>query len=269
MKKTTRTMLYGLALCLLLPWGQSQADYDIWNDDTYNFRGVSRIYAEELDTAPAQIESAMEAYRLKEDFVNKATAVKDLTIITKALPPPVQKAVLPETPSVSSAERHNIQSSNPAEGMEKTEVALQPDSPTVSEPSEITAKQLPVVIPQAARENKANLYVTAQVTAYHVGSGLIPAHTEWNYYTVQDVFYDRNGDPHWFSRRVGYPVYVPDTYVPMATVCVQFRVYDTETGKIVSVSEDRRTRGSSDDLRSVYNRIIDRFFKNLKKEIQK
>ena len=64
-------------------------------------------------------------------------------------------------------------------------------------------------------------------------------------------------------------MYVPDAYIPMATVQVRFAVYDVKTGKLISYSEDARTRGSSDDLRGVYQRIINRFFKNLKKEIHR
>lgn len=71
---------------------------------------------------------------------------------------------------------------------------------------------------------------------------MIPAHMEWESYMIRDVAYDRRGRPHWFSRRISYPVYVPNTYVPLATVSVQFIVYDVKTGKAVSMSEDNRTR---------------------------
>ena len=34
------------------------------------------------------------------------------------------------------------------------------------------------------------------------------------------------------------------------------------------MSEDNRTRGSSQDLYGVYKRIVDRFYKNLKKDLK-
>ncbi len=272
-----------LAVCMI-PLAASAENYDTWKDSTYAFSSVHKLYVDTLDTSQIQTDTPMKIYRLKEDFQKKARAVKGISVVMPALEAPAppalrQKAAKKETakkatPIPQSVEIKHAAASDPAAG-------LPPDTTTPAETvksdtaaatatavSETLPSPAPVVIPQAAMDANADAYVTAQLLTYHVGTGLIPAHTEWNSYSVRDVYYDSDGHPHWFYHDVSYPVYVPDAYVPMATVRVRFAVYDVKTGKLVFCSEDMRTRGSSDDLRGVYNRIIDRFFKNLKKEIK-
>ena len=53
------------------------------------------------------------------------------------------------------------------------------------------------------------------------------------------------------------------------TVGVQFQWFDTKTGKLVASSEDVRRRNSESNPSSVYNRIIDRFYKNMKDTLEK
>lgn len=270
-----------LAVCMI-PLAASAENYDTWKDSTYAFSSVHKLYVDTLDTSQIQADTPMKFYRLKEDFQKKAGAVKGISVVMPALEAPAppalrQKAAKKETtkkvtPVPQSVEIKHAAASDPAAG-------LPPDTTTPAETaksdttaatavSEPLPSPAPVVIPQAVIDANADAYVTAQLLTYHVGTGLIPAHTEWNSYSVRDVYYDSDGHPHWFYHDVSYPVYVPDAYVPMATVRVRFAVYDVKTGKLVFCSEDMRTRGSSDDLRGVYNRIIDRFFKNLKKEIK-
>ncbi len=273
-----------LTLCMI-PLAAYAENYDTWNDSTYAFSSVHKLYVDTIDTSQIQTDTPMKAYRLKEDFQKKAAAVKGISVVMPALEPPAPPALRQETAKKETAKKvkpisqsveikhasasdpaADLPSNNttaPAETAESDTAAVKPAAASVPLPS-----STPVVIPQAAIDAKADAYVTAQLLAYQVGTGLIPAHTEWNSYSVRDVYYDSDGHPHWFYHDVSYPVYVPDAYVPMATVRVRFAVYDVKTGKLVFCSEDMRTRGSSDDLRGVYNRIIDRFFKNLKKEIK-
>ena len=224
----------------------------------------------------------MKARRLKEYFFEQAEELDDWTVVMPPLPPPVPPSPLaappepaeqPKQTEASSAELHHVSSSDPAAGLpDSPPAAVSETEPTPPAPAPVAAElaeppQAPTdAIPLEAADS--DLYVKATVTTYYVGTGLIPAHMEWESYMIRDVAYDRRGRPHWFSRRISYPVYVPNTYVPLATVGVQFIVYDVKTGKAVSMSEDNRTRGSSQDLYGVYKRIVDRFYKNLKKDLK-
>lgn len=267
-----------LTVCLI-PLAAYAENYDTWSDSTYDFSSVHTLYIDTLDTSSLQTDTPLKVYRLKKDFQKKAAALKGAAVVMPALEPPApaavhQEAVKKETPIPQSVEIKHAVTSDPAADMpSETTAAVPAETAEAALPEKSTAtaattpSPAPAVIPQAAIDAKADAYVTAQLLTYHVGTGLIPAHTEWNSYSVRDVYYDRDGHPHWFYHDVSYPVYVPDAYVPMATVRVRFAVYDVKTGKLVSCSEDMRTRGSSDDLRGVYQRILDRFFKNLKKTV--
>lgn len=270
-----------LALCAV-PLAAYAENYDTWKDPAYDFSSVRIVYTDTLDSSCIQTDTPMQAYRLKEDFQKKAAAVKGITIRTPSLEPPAPSALHPASlkeeakkspPLSQSVEIKHAVASDPAASLSTDNTIPATDLSslnTIVQKSTPSEKSRPsaIVIPQKAIDAKADIYVTAQLLTYSVGTGCIPAHTEWNSYSVRDVYYDRDGHPHWFYHDVSYPVYVPDTYVPMATVSVRFAVYDVLTGKLISYSEDTRTRSSSDDLRGVYNRIIDRFFKNLKKEIK-
>lgn len=273
-----------LTICLI-PLAVYAENYDTWSDSAYDFSSVHTIYVDTLDTSSLQTDTPLKVYRLKKDFQKKAAAVKGVAVVMPALEPPApsalrqesskKEAAKKEAPVPQSVEIKHATTSDPAANMPSENISAESANtaaaalPKKSAAAISMSSPMPVVIPQAAVNANADAYVTAQLLTYHVGTGLIPAHTEWNSYSVRDVYYDRNGHPHWFYHDVSYPVYVPDAYVPMATVRVRFAVYDIKTGKLVFCSEDMRTRGSSDDLRGVYQRIIDRFFKNLKKELKK
>lgn len=100
-------------------------------------------------------------------------------------------------------------------------------------------------------------------------SYLVPAHTEWKSRQVEENYVDKDGKLHSFYRTENYPEYVPDHDVPYVTVGVQFQWFDTKTGKLVASSEDVRRRNSESNPSSVYNRIIDRFYKNMKDTLEK
>lgn len=271
---TWKGVLATTLLCVL-PFISHGADYALWNDAAYDFTKVRTVYVEEMDTATAGIHSPAREQLIKQDFAKKANELK--WKMTKFIvPPPTVPTAAEEpvlsadtTPQQPSVERKNVTTADPgAAVLAPAPVATPPlPGPAITDTAAI-AKADTVIVPQAAKDTDADLYITAQVLAYGIGTGLIPAHTEWNSYQVQDVYYDRDGHAHWFTRNISYPVYVPDRYVPVASVGVRFTVVDVKTGAVVSLSEDTRDRGSSDDTRGVYNRIIDRFFKNLKKEVE-
>lgn len=285
MKRLLSSLCITCALALLYTPAQAE-DYEHWSDSAYEFHNVHRIYIDELQTPPAVISSTMKAHRLKEYFFEQSDELNDWSLVLPSLPSPVppsslevpqQSAEKPKQPETSSAELRHVVSSDPAAGLtnmpassvsdnEKTPDVPAPAVKQQAEPPQASERAIPAPIPIEASDS--DIYIRAAVTAYDIGTGLIPAHIEWESHVVRDVAYDRRGRPHWFSRHISYPIYVPNTYVPMATVGVQFIVYDVKTGKAVSMSEDNRTRSSSKDLYGVYKRIIDRFYKNLKKELK-
>lgn len=282
MKRLYPYLAWAFVLVVSLPPFAWAKDYDLWNDETYDFHAVRRIYVEELDTSQAELPNEIKAYRLRQYFYEKARDLKDWAVVTPPLSPPADSLVPSGTEALaepSSAEAHGVTSAVPSDSISPVSPSdtaeLPPAADTVLPEEQKTGPAAPkdvppplASIPEAASQSGADLYVTARLQTYRVGTGVIPAHVRWNYYTVRDAYYDSRGRRHWFSRRVAYPVYVPPTYVPVASVSVLFRVYDVKTGKAVSVSEDRRSRGSSSDMYGVYKRIVDRFFKNLKKELK-
>lgn len=266
------------ALFLLLSPGLSRGeDYALWNDAAYDFTAVRTIYIDEMDTSHAAIHSPAKVQRIKEDFAAKAADEKwkQTTFITAPITPPVieetaDTETLPADTSAQHAtvERTNVSTADPGEGIAETEAQITPPLPDAQPLTDLPKEGDRISVPEAAKTANADLYVKGDILAYGVGTGLIPAHTEWNSYPVHDVYYDRDGHAHWFTRYISYPVYMPDQYVPVASVSVRFTVVDVKTGTVVSLSEDTRGRGSSNDTRGVYKRIIDRFFKNLKKQVR-
>ena len=113
-----------------------------------------------------------------------------------------------------------------------------------------------------------DLYVKAELLAYQERQSLLPAHTEWRSENRDYTWVDKDGRPHVYTNTVDYPVFVPNQYVPSATVRLRFNAYDAQTGKVVFSREEDRTRGSSRDLRGVYDRMVDGFYKALKDKIK-
>lgn len=261
--------------CCCLPLLVHGEDYALWNDQAYDFTKVRTIYVDTMDTSMSGLHSPAREQIIKNDFAQKASDLKWKTtkfVVAAPVVPTVptetaSEAAIPE-PTSTSVERTHITTADPgADATSAEPLSTTPTAPPA--PSTPVGKPKPtaVAVPQAAKDAQADIYVSAQILSYGIGTGLIPAHTEWNSYPVHDVYYDRDGRAHWFTRYITYPVYIPDRYVPIASVGVRFTVVDVQTGAVVSLSEDTRDRGSSDDTRGVYKRIIDRFFKNLKKEI--
>ncbi len=256
-------------------------NYDVWNDETYDFRSIRQIYVSEINTDPIALESSIKEYRLKAYFFEKVKTLKDWTIITPPLSPPA--AALPREaplPQPSSAAVSGATSSNPGDAVAATaelapsaEEIASDDSVDSAPPNPLSNQPQPPepikIIPDDVISSDADILVTAQILAYQVGTGVIPAHTEWKSYRFRDVYYDRHGHPRWATRHVMYPLYVPSTYIPVSSVGVQFCVYDTRTGRLISISEDIRTRNASDDVYGIYKRIVNKFFKNLKKQLVK
>lgn len=269
-----KSLWYTLFLTFALATGTTLSlagDYTAWHDSRYTFTSNQILYAAPMDTAAVNLDSPVKERVLQDYYFQKAHATKDRTIITAPLP--AQSAQLPAAPN--SVEAAHISSTDPARAVTdpstnavaaKAKAEVPATTPPIKAAASVAEQEATVTIPPAAFDAKANLYITSQILQYRVTSQFVPAHTDWVSRDVTDYYYDKNGHPHSFTRTIDYPEYVPDTYVPHATVHVRFNIYDTKTGNLVFSSEDNRTRtGSSGDLVSIYKRIVDRFFKNLSK----
>lgn len=229
-----RHMVWILAILFSLWAVPSQAEYTAWADSAYDFKKAKVVYIAEMDTSEVSIESAAKERKLKEELVKRAKAVKGLTVIAES--PKTKVAQVPGSIQKASEE---IEETEPAD----------------------------VSIPQEALEAGADLYIRPTLTAYHVDSYVEPAHTEWRSREVREAWKDKDGNWHEYYRTINYPVFIPDTYIPYADVTVTFEWYDTRTGALVASSEDERTRNAENNPTGVYQRIIDRFLKNMKKQI--
>ena len=54
-----------------------------------------------------------------------------------------------------------------------------------------------------------------------------------------------------------------------AVVTMTFEWYDVESGALIASSEDDRTRNAENDPKGMYQRIVDRFAKDLKEKVGK
>ena len=50
-------------------------------------------------------------------------------------------------------------------------------------------------------------------------------------------------------------------------VTMTFEWYDVESGELIASSEDDRTRDAENDPKGMYQRIVDRFAKDLKEKV--
>lgn len=232
-----RTLLFFLffAVASVMP---GFAEFTEWQDTDYDFSKVKTVYLSGMDTSEAGVAESVRDQKYKDDYRKKAGKIKVVKVVMAPREQP--RALLPgETiPSEKAA-------------------------PAVTKGADV------VTIPQGAVDAKADIYILAKMTQCDVDSYLVPAHTEWKSRQVEENYVDKDGKLHSFYRTENYPEYVPDHDVPYVTVGVQFQWFDTKTGKLVASSEDVRRRNSESNPSSVYNRIIDRFYKNMKDTLAK
>ena len=122
----------------------------------------------------------------------------------------------------------------------------------------------------AAHASKfVQIYVKTKLLEYKTGFYIVPAHTEWRTKDLTDTFTDKDGRQQTITRTISYPEYIPDNTVSTATVKLRFDVYDARTGKAVFSREELRTRDSSDDPNGVFQRMLDSFFNDLQRKMDK
>ena len=228
--KTKLMTLLTLLFCLL-SLSVAHAEYTTWEDSSYPFKQVRTVYLAELDTSDVSIESAAKERTLKEELVKRANAVKNLNVVVET--PKTSRAILP-----GQVEKASEEEASDTHG---------------------------VAIPQAAIDAGASIYILPRLTTYVIDSYLEPAHMEWKTREIKESWKDKDGKWHDSYRTENYPVFIPDQYIPYCDVTVTFEWYDTKTGNLIASSEDARTNVSGSNPQGAYQRIVDRFLKNLKK----
>lgn len=251
--KRCRVLL--LAGCLALTGAvPALADYTSWQDPQYDFSNVKTVYMAQMDMSGYGLQNLAKKQKMVDHFNTRAakTKLKKAKLVVEPVSQP--RALLPgEKPAVPEKE---------------AELARQQALEKQLEPSK-TNDATQVTIPQAALDAKADVYILPRMDSCAVSSYLVPAHTEWRTDEIPESWRDDDGHWHTFYRTVTYPEYYPDSYVPYTAVSVQFQWFDTKTGKLVASSQDARARGSENNPMDIYDRILDRFFKNMKTILNK
>ena len=230
------------------------AEYTSWQDTDYDFSQVKTVYLSDMDMSGYRLQSGTKAQKMLQDYRKKARKAKGVEVVLA--PDPQFRALLPG----EGETKGNL----PAAGKNGETREQKKDCQSAA-----GKERKAVAIPQEALEAGAQLYILATLENCQVDSYRVPAHTEWKTREIDDSYRDDKGNWHTFYRTVTYPEYIPDYYVPYASVSIQFLWFDTKTGKLVASSEDARVRDSENDPLGVYDRIIDRFFKNLKETVKK
>lgn len=210
------------------------ADYTSWQDPSYDFSKISRIYVGRIDMSDVALSSARQK-SLETTFasrMNKAKIPKDVMLTIEA--PTASKTL-----SVSRVQKASAES-----GTEEAEDLF-----------------------EAAKAANAQVYILPRLTRWQVKSYIEPAHVEWRSVQVRDSYQDKDGNWHDFYRTETYPDYVSAREIPYAVVTMTFEWYDVESGELIASSEDDRTRNAENDPKGMYQRIVDRFAKDLKEKV--
>ena len=251
--KRCRVLL--LAGCLALTGAvPALADYTSWQDPQYDFSNVKTVYMAQLDMSGYRMQNQAKKQKMVDHFNTRAakTKLKKAKLVVEPVNQP--RALLPgEKPADTNAAAKTAQ-------QKALEKQLEP-----SKTNDVTQ----VTIPQAALDAKADVYILPRLDYCAVSSYLVPAHTEWVMDEIPESWRDDRGHWHTYYHEITYPQYYPDYYVPYTSVSLQFQWFDTKTGKLVASSQDARARGSENNPMDIYDRILDRFFKNMKTTLNK
>lgn len=212
----------------------ASADYTSWQDPSYDFSKIQRIYVGRVDTNDVSLSRARQK-SLEATFgsrMNKVKYPKDVLVTIEA---PTASKTLP----ASRLPKASVES-----GKEAADDFL-----------------------EAAKAANAQVYILPRLIRWQVESYIEPAHVEWKSVQVRDSYKDKDGNWHDFYRTETYPDYIPDREIPYATVTMTFEWYDAQSGNLIASSEDDRTRNVENNPKGMYERIVDRFAKEMKKTV--
>ncbi len=212
-----------------------RADFTSWENSSYPFAQVKSVYVAEMDTSEVSL-NQVKAQKAKAFLDNK-----------------LMKLSLPSSFKLTSEFSNQVYL--PASKVQK---ASEENGESNADP-----------LLEAVEASGADVYIIPRLTHWHVDSYIIPAHTEWRSRKVKDAWKDKDGNWHEYYRTETYPEFIPDQAVPYSEVTVSFEWYDRASGKLIASSEDARVRDMENNPQGIYERIIERFVKNLKKTLKK
>lgn len=261
--------LAATALLISLSFGNgARAEFTSWQDSNYDFSKVKTIYVAQTDMSDAELDSLAKERTLAEELPNKLATVKNLTIIVEST---IVKTDLfsesnKNSEQISGTDSSETEVKETSETAEETQTGIDETAETEKKSEKAVAKPAEkITLAKKVIESGAEVFIQPRLHTYGVATELIPAHTEWRTRRFERSWVDKKGHVHRDYYTESYPYFVPDTYVGHSLVSCSFEWYDVSTGDLIATSEDSRDRRYSDDPIDVYQRIVDRFVKNLKK----
>ncbi len=265
-------ILAATILLVSLSFGNgARAEFTSWQDNQYDFSKVKTIYVAQTDMTDAELDSLAKERTLAEELPKKLATVKNLTIIVESTR--VKTDMFAETGKEQKAE--TVSPETEVKALETEEISKTAEQPQTETDENLTNEKKneksvakpaeKITLAEKVIESGAEIFIRPRLHTYGVATELIPAHTEWRTRRIERSWVDKKGHVHRNYYTESYPYFVPDTYVGHSLVSCSFEWYDVSTGDLIATSEDSRDRRYSDDPFDVYQRIVDRFVKNLKK----
>lgn len=230
MGNVLKRMMSLLVLMIFIMPVSAWAEKTDFKDSSYNFKKVKSIAVYNMDFSQINMEEdSVQAKSLQAVYQDKLQLSK-LTIID-------EDALLRKISLIVGQDMDILYKENPEE-FEK-----------------VYQEKLP---------EAADVYIVSQVKKYEAGRIFHPAYTSWERRTKYITVKDSDGN----SRRVEIeyeePVYHPEYYSTQFYVTVEFRAYDTKTGKEIFSRVDARDREDYEG-KDMYARICANFAKDFAK----
>lgn len=229
-QKLLQSMLALLALMMVILPTSAWAEKTDFKDSSYNFKQVKSVAIYDMDFSQIDMEEdSVQAKSMQAVYQDKLHSAK--------LPIVDEESVCRKISLLSGQDMDTLYEKN-YEEFEK-----------------IYQDRLPEV---------ADVYITSQIKTYKSARIFHPAYTSWERRTKYITVKDSDGK----SRRVEIeyeePVYHPEYYSTQFYVTVEFRAYDTKTGKEIFSRVDARDREDYEG-KDMYARICANFAKDFAK----
>lgn len=222
-----------LVVCIFIMPAGVWAEKTDFKDNSYNFKKVKSIAAYEMDFSKIDMEEdSVQAKSLQSVYQDKLESAKL---------PIVDEETLLRKISLLSGQDMNLSHQNNPEEYEQ-----------------VYWEKLPEV---------ADVYITSEVKKYESSKIFHPAYTSMERRTKYITVKDSDGKSSRVEIEYEEPVYHPEYYTTQFYVTVEFRAYDTKTGKEIFSRVDARERGDYEG-KDMYARICANFAKDFAKLIK-
>ena len=230
MQRVLQRMLALVVLMLVIMPVGAWAEKTDFKDSSYNFKQVKSVAVYDMDFSKIDME---------EDSVQAKSmqAVYQDKLHTAKLPIVDEEMLLRKISLLSGQDMDLLYQSNPEEY------------------EQVYWEKLPEV---------ADVYITSEVKEYKSSIIFHPAYTSWERRTKYITVKDSDGNSRRVEIEYDEPVYHPESYSTQFYVTVEFRAYDTKTGKEIFSRVDARDREDYEG-KDMYARICANFAKDFAK----